>query len=76
MHHFLEEKKAKAFLFFLCIMKYFVALIIIATLINTSCKIISLEIVSTLLPSVMAFNVLAILQPLGQNNSGTFFSDF
>ena len=57
-------------------MKYFVALIIIATLINTSCKIISLEIVSTLLPSVMAFNVLAILQPLGQNNSGTFFSDF
>ena len=57
-------------------MKYFVALIIIATSINTSCKLSGLETISTLLPSVMAFNVLAILQPLGKNNLGASFSDF
>ena len=66
MDHFLEEKIARACLFFLRIMKYF----------NTSCKISGLEFVSTLLPSVMIFNVLAILQPLWQSNLGVFFSDF
>ena len=36
----------------------------------------SLEVVSTLLPSVMTFNVIAILQPLEQNNLEAFSSDF
>ena len=66
----------KVFLFFLRMMNYFVALIIIATWIYISCKKSGHEIVSTLLPSVMTLNVLAILQPKWQNNLGASFSDF
>ena len=64
MNHFHEEKKAKAFLFFLWIMKFFIPLIIITTSINT-----------TFLPPVMTFNILAMLHPLEQNNLETFFSE-
>lgn len=64
MNHFLEDKKAKTFLFFLQAMKCFVPLIIITNSSNT-----------TLLPSVMTFIILEMLHPLGQNNLGTFFSE-
>ena len=58
-----EEKKAKAFSF-LRAMKCFPPLIIITTSIST-----------TLLPSGMTFNILAMLHPLGQSNSGILFSE-
>ena len=61
MNHFLKEKKAKACLFFFCIMKYFVPLIIITTSINTSCKISGLEILSTLLPFCNGFQCFSSL---------------
>ena len=63
MNHSHEEKKTKAFLF-LRVMKCFAPLIIITTSIST-----------TLLPSGMTFNILAMLHPLGQSNSGILFSE-
>ena len=67
MNHFHEEKNSKAFLFFLRIMKCFLALIIITTSINT-----------TLLPSVMSFNVTCFssVTSVRVSNLGSLFLEF